>query len=113
MVAERLTMHAYLAGFKSGFNLPTGTPTCTIWHQNQPLSVAAFGCACLGVGEMQTLTAHASVDTSCDDTCAAGELASGVGLKTDTAKSLWACVPQSDVSGENRYAPPCMASATP
>ena len=87
LYAQRLMVKCP-AGFKAGWNMPTGTPSCNIWHQNQPLAVESFGCMCLGAGEMQTLTAHASVDKSCDDTCAAGELASGVGVKTDNAKAL-------------------------
>ncbi|KAK9861539.1 hypothetical protein WJX84_005060 [Apatococcus fuscideae] len=90
-------------GFISGWNHPTGTPSCSIWHGDQQLAFEEFACLCLAPNELQTLTAHASVDTSCDDTCAAGELASGFSVRTDKVKPLFACVPQSDVSGANRF----------
>ncbi|KAK9840339.1 hypothetical protein WJX74_007883 [Apatococcus lobatus] len=90
-------------GFRAGYNSPIGPSTCAIWHLNQLLAVPAFACMCLDAIELMTLTAHASVDTTCEDTCAAGELASGFGVKTDTTRALYACVPQQDVSAGNRF----------
>lgn len=90
------------AGFKAGWIDPKGPPVCTIWHLNQLLAVPTFACMCLDASELITLTTHAAVDTTCEDTCAAGELASGFGVKTDLTHGLYACVPQSDVSSGNR-----------
>lgn len=92
------------AGFKGGWNAPQGSPACVIWHLDQLLPVPAFACMCLDNSELFTLTAHAAVDTTCEDTCAAGELASGFGVKTDAIHDLYACVPQADVSAGNRWA---------